>query len=341
MNDIATKAGVSVSTASRVLNNKASEYRISEDTETLVRKVAQDLGYRPNHVARGLRLQTTNTVGLVAPDISNPFFASIVKRVQTVAHDLGYSLVVCNTNEDSELEEEHLNLLDRKRVDGLIAMPVGQDSSEYHAWIETGVPLVLVDRCFDDLDVPSVVVDNYAGAYQATSFLADSGHRRIAFIQGLPGTYTNSERLRGYRDALHDHELYQDDRLVVGGDFREENGYIETKLLLGLDDRPTVIFASSDLITLGALKAIYEDGLEIPRDLSLLSFDDFDFAPFLKCPLTVVRQPRELMGEVAMKLLAQQLENASAEKKRVVLRPEFILRDSVAPVNVEPASETT
>ena len=338
LNDIAMKAGVSVSTASRVLNNKASEYRISVDTETLVRQVAKELGYRPNHVARGLRLQTTNTVGLVAPDVSNPFFASIVKRVQTVAHDLGYSLVVCNTNEDSELEEEHLSLLDRKRVDGLIAMPVGQDSSQYHAWIETSVPLVLVDRCFDDLDVPSVVVDNYAGAYEATSFLAETGHRRIAFIQGLPGTYTNSERLRGYRDALHDYGLDPDPRLIVGSDFREENGYIETKLLLGLDDRPTVIFASSDLITLGALKAIYEEGYQIPADISLLSFDDFDFAPYLKCPLTVVRQPRELMGEVAVKLLAQQLENPSAEKKRVVLRPDLVLRESVAPVGSRTAS---
>ena len=315
-----------------MLNDKASEHRISVETENLVRRIALELGYRPNHVARGLRLRTTHTLGLVAPDVSNPFFASIVKRVQTVAHDLGYSLVVCNTNEDTDLEMEHLSLLGRKRVDGLLAMPVGQDASEYHSWLGTGVPLVLLDRCFDDLDVPSVVVDNYSGAYEATSFLAGAGHRRIAFIQGLPGTYTNSERVRGYRAALADHDIPANDDLIVGSDFREENGYIETKLLLSRDDRPTAIFAGSDLITLGALKAIYEEGMDLPGDISLVSFDDFDFAPYLKCPLTVVRQPKELMGEVAVKLLVEQLHNPDAERKRVVLKPELLVRDSVSVV---------
>ncbi len=334
LNDIADRAGVSVSTASRVLNDKAAEYRISAETVRLVRRIADELGYRPNHVARGLRLRITNTLGLLAPDVSNPFFASIVKRVQTVAHDLGYSLVVCNTNEDADLEMEHLNLLDSKRVDGLIAMPVGQDASVYHSWLETGVPLVLLDRSFDNLDAPSVVVDNYGGSYEATSFLAAAGHRRIAFIQGLPGTSTNTERLRGYRAALVDHGIPVDDDLVVGSDFREENGYIETKLLFSLDDRPTALFASSDLITLGALKAIDEENLTIPDDISLLSFDDFDFAPYLRCPLTVVRQPKELMGEVAVKLLVEQLGNPDTESKRVILRPELIVRDSIAEVAV-------
>jgi LacI family transcriptional regulator len=338
LNEIAEQAGVSVSTASRVLNDKASEFRISSETEGLVLRIAQEMGYRPNHMARGLRLQTTNTIGLVAPDIANPFFASIVQRVQTVSHDLGYSLVVCNTNEDAELETEHLNLLGSKRVDGLIAMPVGQDSSSYDDWLNTGVPLVLVDRYFEGLNVPAVVVDNYRGSYEATMFLASNGHNRIAFVQGLPGTYTNSERLRGYRAALEDHDIKPDDDLIVGGDFREQNGYIETKLLLSLANRPTAIFASSDLITLGALKAIYEEGLEIPDDVSLVSFDDFDFAPYLKCPLTVVRQPTEMMGEVAVKLLVEQLANPNADKKRVVLRPKLVVRESAAPVSIKISS---
>lgn len=331
LNDIADQAGVSVSTVSRVLNDKASEYRISPETTALILRIAEELRYRPNQVAQGLRLKTTHTLGLIAPDVSNPFFASIIKRVQNVAHDLGYSLVVCNTDENMELEVEHINLLYSKRVDGLIAMPVGQDAQHYREWLEKGIPLVLLDRCFDDLQVPSVVVDNYAGAYEAVSYLLAAGHRRIAFIQGLPGTYTNTERLRGYKTALHDYGVDVDNRFIVGGDFRQENGYIETKLLLTMDQRPTAIFATGDLITLGALQAIYEEGYEIPSDISLLTFDDFDFAPYLRCPLTAVQQPKEMMGEMAVKLLVDHLKNVASDVKRVVLKPKLVVRRSVAP----------
>lgn len=337
LNDIAERAGVSVSTVSRVLNNKAAKYRISPETEAQIQRIAEELRYRPNHVARGLRLKTTHTLGLVAPDISNPFFATIIKRVQNVAHDFEYSLVVCNTDENLDLEVEHINLLYRKRVDGLIAMPVGQQAAHYHEWIEKGIPLVLLDRCFDELQVPSVMVDNYSGAYEAVSYLLEAGHRRIAFVQGLPGTHTNTERLRGYKAALRDHGVAIDDQFIVGGDFRQENGYIETKLLLTLEHPPTAVFATGDLITLGALQAIYEEGLEIPDDISLITFDDFDFAPFLRCPLTAVQQPKEMMGEVAVKLLIDTLRKPTPEIKRIVLKPKLIVRDSVAALG-EPLS---
>lgn len=330
LNDIAERAGVSVSTVSRVLNKKAGKYRISADTEERIIKTARDLKYRPNQIARGLRLKKTNTLGLIAPDVSNPFFAHIIKRVQNVAHGMGYSLIVCNTDENLDQEIEHVNLLYRNRVDGLIAMPVGQEYAHFYEWLEKGRPLVLLDRCFDEIDAGMVVVDNYTGAYEAVEYLIGYGHARIAFIQGLPGTYTNNARLKGYRDALQAHGLAPDADLVVGSDFRQENGYMEMKLLLSLDEPPTAIFASSDLITLGALQAIYEEGLSIPEDISLLMFDDFDFAPYLKCPLTAVRQPKELMGEMAVKMLVEDLKNPKAGGKRIVLKPKLVVRNSVA-----------
>jgi LacI family transcriptional regulator len=337
LNDIAVRAGVSVSTVSRVLNNKASKFRISPETEATIQRIASDLQYRPNQVARGLRLKTTHTLGLVTPDISNPFFAAIIKQVQKVAHHLGYSLLVCNTDENLALEVEHVNLMYHKRVDGLVAMPVGQEAAHYREWVEKGIPLVLLDRCFDELAVSSVTVDNYSGAYEAVSFLLEKGHRRIAFVQGLPGTYTNNERLRGYVSALQHHGVPVDQNLIVGGDFRQENGYIQTKLLLSMARRPTAIFATGDLITLGALTAIYEEGFEIPRDMSLLTFDDFDFAPFLRCPLTAVQQPKEMMGEVGVKLLVDHLKGQRSEKQSIVLKPKLIIRDSVAPPPFENA----
>lgn len=330
LNDIAEMAGVSVSTVSRVLNKKATEYRISPDTEEVILDAARKLKYRPNQLARGLRLKKTNILGVVAPDVSNPFFAYIIKRVQNVAHQLGYSIVVCNTDENLEQEIEHVNVLYRNRVDGLIAMPVGQDYRHFQEWVEKGRPVVLLDRCFEGISTSKVLVDNFSGSYDAVAHLIDHGHERIAFIQGLPGTFTNTERLRGYHAALADHRIPVNDEMIVGGDFREENGYLETKLLLMMADPPTAIFATSDLITLGALKAIYEEGLTIPDDVSMVMFDDFEFAPYLKCPVTAVRQPKELMGEMAVKLLVDELKGESKGGRRVVLKTELVLRDSVA-----------
>lgn len=330
LNDIADLAGVSVSTVSRVLNNKAAKYRISPETESVILEAAKKLNYRPNQIARGLRLKKTNTVGIIAPDISNPFFAYIIKRVQNLAHNLGYSVVVCNTDENLDQEIEHVNVMYRNRVDGLIAMPVGQEYNHYAEWFERGRPLVLLDRCFDAINASSVVVDNHTGSFEAVEHLIRHGHERIAFIQGLPGTYTNNERLRGYRDALSKHDIPYDSELVVGGDFREENGYMEAKLLLTSSEPPTAIFATSDLITLGALKAITEEGLSIPEDISLIMFDDFDFAPYLRCPVTAVRQPKEMMGEMAVKLLSEELSGPRRDGKRIVLKTTLVVRDSVA-----------
>ena len=333
--DIAEKAGVSISTVSRVLNKKARKYRISRETERLVLQAAAELSYRPNQIARGLRLKKTNTLGLIAPDVSNPFFAYIIKRIQNVAHALGYGLIVCNTDENLETEIEHVNLLFRNRVDGLIAMPVGQSYDHFAEWQSKGIPLVMLDRCFDELDVRSVVVDNYAGSYDAVKHLIDAGHERIGFIQGLPGTYTNTARLAGYRDALSDRDLPYIDDLVGGSDFRQENGYMEAKMLLNMGDPPTAIFATSDTITLGALQAVYEEGLSIPDDVSMIMFDDVDFAPYLRCPLTAVRQPKEVMGEMAVKMLVEELRGEKSGAKRIVLKPRLIRRDSVTAPRVK------
>jgi LacI family transcriptional regulator len=333
LKDIALRSGLSVSIVSRVLNRKSRKYRISPDTEQRVLKTARGLNYRPNQLARGLRLKKTHTVGLIAPDISNTFFAAIIKSVQSVAHQLGYSLVVCDTDEDLQLEVEHVQLLHSKGVDGLIVLPVGQRYSHFEFLVRQATPLVIVDRVFDQLSTNTVVIDNRTGAREAVEHLIASGHRRIAIIQGLPGTYTNTERVRGYTDALEAHGIPVEETLIVGKDFRKQNGYVETKLLLGRKDRPTAIFTAGDLITLGALEALAEEGLEVPRDLSLVAFDDVESAEFFKCPITVVAQPKEMIGEVAVKLLIEQIKNSSKhETRHIVLKPDLVIRDSVAPV---------
>ncbi|HEX2963722.1 MAG TPA: LacI family DNA-binding transcriptional regulator [Ignavibacteriales bacterium] len=330
LNDIALKSGVSITTVSRVLNNKHEKYRISTETKKNVLKAAKDLRYRPNELARGLRLKKTHTVGLVVPDISNPFFAYITHTIQSYMYQSGYSLIICVTNENIETEIRQIDLLRSKGVDGYIIMPVGQKADHLQELLSYNKPLVLLDRCLEDMNANAVVVDNYAGAYKATEHLIENGHRRIAIVQGLLNTYTNNARLNGYKDALKDHNIPIQERYIVGNDFRKENGYIETKLLLSLTDPPSAIFTTSDLITLGAMQAIFEEKCTIPDDISIVAFDDIDFAPYLVSPLTVIRQPKELMGEVAVKLLTEEMKaKGKKDKKRIVLMPELVVRKSV------------
>lgn len=334
LKDIASIAGVSISTVSRVLNKNASKHRISRDTEKIVLKTAAELNYRPNQLARGLRVKKTQSIGLVLPDISNPFFSYVGRSIQRMAHQNGYSLIICDTDEDLALEIEHLNLLRSKGVDGLIIMPVGQKFTHLQAIVDDGMPLVLIDRCFEELNCSSVVIDNYLGSRSAMEHMIACGHRRIAFIQGLPNTYTNTGRLNGYLDALSAYGIPVDEKLIVGKDFRRENGYIETKFLLNLEPRPTAIFSTSDLITLGALQAISEEGLQIPQDISLVAFDDVDFAPYLICSLTTVAQPKEHMGEMAVKILIEYMKNPSKKSiQRIILKPKLIIRNSVLDIS--------
>jgi LacI family transcriptional regulator len=330
LKDIAVKAGVSVSIVSRILNNQAKKYRISPVTEARVLKAARELNYRPNQLARGLRMKKTHTIGLIVPDISNPFFAHIARVIQKQAYQEGYSLLVCNTDENINTEMEQIDIMRSRRLDGFIIMPVGVTHDHIDDLLANTIPLVLLDRCFDDCDTHSVVVDNYLGACQAVEHLTNLGHEQIAIIQGLPNTYTNNARVNGYKDILKKKHIAVDESLIVGNDFRKENGYTETKFLLKLQVPPTAIFTTSDLITLGALQAIYEENLKIPEDISIVAFDDIDFAPYLLTPLTAVEQPKELMGEVAVKLLIDDInDKGKTLKKRIVLKPKLVIRKSV------------
>ncbi|MCF7808290.1 MAG: LacI family transcriptional regulator [Candidatus Marinimicrobia bacterium] len=329
--DIAATAGVSATTVSRILNSQSKKYRISEKTANIVRKTAKELNYRPNQMARSLRLKRTHSIGLVVPDIANPFFAQVTKSIQTQAYKFGYSTIVCNTDDQHQLEKDQIDLLISKGVDGLIVMPVGIEYKHLESIRGEGIHLVLMDRVFDDVAFPSVVVDNYAGAHEAVSYLIGKGHRRIGIIQGIANTSTNKERARGYKDALRRHGLEIDNNLISGNDYTRENGYIETKLLLSQNDPVTAIFTTSDLITIGALEAIFEENLNIPEDISIVSFDDIEIAPFLVAPLTAVHQPKRLMGEMAVKMLLEYLEgNEENPTKKIVLKPNLIERASVS-----------
>lgn len=330
LKDIAEKTGVSVSTVSRVLHDNTKKYKISDETQERVKNVAKEMGYRINTLARGLRLQKTYEIGVIVPDIANPFFSAVVKSLAAELRKGGYNFIVYDTDEDISIERSAIKSLLEKRVDGLIIASVGQEFSHIRKVRETNIPLVMIDRCFDFLDIDSVSVDNVKGSLYAVNHLIKEGHNRIAFIQGLPGTYANETRLQGYKQALDEAEIKIDEHLIVGDDFRSLNGYLETKHLLKLASPPTAIFTAGDLIALGALEACRENGVRIPNDISLVTFDDPVFTSYLSPALTAIEQPIAKMSEMAVAMLYRRMRNPNDERRKVLLEPKLNIRNSVA-----------
>ncbi len=333
---IAQHVGVSVSTVSRVMTGQAIDYRICKETEIAILGAAKKLNYSPNQVARGLRKSKTFTLGLVIPDISNPFFASIAKVVEMEARKAGYSIILCDSQEDTRIEVDSLRLLQDRNVEGLIISSVGQDGQHLERLQEDGIPLVVVDRSFPNLNCASVTSDNYQGALDAVTYLIKNGHRAIACIQGLRHTLPNEDRVRGYRDAHRMHHLAVDESLVAGDNFGENNGYVEAKILLRRSNRPTAIFTVSNLISLGVLRAVADEKLRIGDDISIISFDDQPYSSYLATPMTTVAQQNTEIGKIACKLLLDQIRTKKIPDPKTVIAPtKLIIRQSVK--RIDPA----
>ena len=211
----------------------------------------------------------------------------------------------------------------------MIIAPVGIYSDYFQEIKSANIPTIIVDRIFQNSLFDSVYVDNYNGSCLATEHLIKEGHRRIAFIQGLPGTVTNEQRLKGYTETLKRYQIPVSSKYIVGDDFRILNGYLRTKTLLKYKYPPTAIYAAGDLIALGCIQAINEDNLKIPRDISLVTFDDPGYFAHLSPPLTAVRQPVKEMGIIAVKLLFDRIQNRNVYQKQIQLNPQLIIRNSV------------
>lgn len=329
--ELAALAGLSTSTVSRILNGKGRAYRISTTTCDRVLTLAARYQYSPNRIARGLKLEKTETIGLIIPDIANPFFASIAKTIELESRKKGYSIILCDSQDDIVTEKELLTLLAGRKVDGIILAPAGSACSHLCEFDRDRIPVILVDRYFPDLDIPFVTTGNYQGAYQATQHLIENGHTRIACIQGTPGISSSVERVKGFTDALLAHGISPDSCFITGNDFGELNGYTETMSLLKRKNRPTAIFALGNLISLGMLRAISDAGMQIPGDISTVTFDDQPYAVFLKTPMTAVEQPRQEIARRAVEALFDALESGKPvdPEIRITLMPELIVRDSV------------
>ena len=323
--DVAELAGVSTATVSRVFSESTV---VREDLREKVRSVAKSLNYRPNRLARNLRTRRTQAVGVVIPDIENPFFTSVVCGIEDVLRKADYSLLLANSNEDPVRERSNVEALQAEAIAGMIFTPSGTDLLFYQEMNEAGMPLVAVSRQPASLKVDSVVVANREGSRQAVAYLAQLGHRRIAMISGPASVSTAKERLRGYEQALRAAGIGGSRELVQYADFRQAGGYRAMQNLLALSDRPTAVFAGSNLMTLGALQAIHEAGLRIPDEIAIIGFDDMPWAVSLQPPLTVVAQPAFDVGVAAARLLLERIARPSTVPKQITLDTRLILRAS-------------
>lgn len=328
--DVATEAGVHPSTVSRVLSGHAAS-TIRPETRQRVEVAAERLGYRPSALARSLRLQRTLTLGMLVPDITNPFFSSIIKGAEEAARERGYNLILCNSEDQPEREETYLRVLRERQVDGLLIASSQMADATIAELRGDAFPFVLLNRATRNADDLAVIVDNHAAAVEAVAYLASLGHRRVGHIAGPQNTTTGLERRNGYRAAVLAYGLADDPELEVEADaFSEEAGHRAVQVMLAGPACPTAVFAANDLIAIGVLQRLREIGLRVPQDLSIVGFNDIPLAGLLEPALTTVRVPQLEMGVIGARLLIDHLEGKPIGDVRVTLPTELVVRASSA-----------
>jgi len=318
--DVARKSGVSTATVSRVVNNDS---RISPETTKRVKKAIEELGYTPNHFARGLKTSRSFTVGFIAPEFTNDFFMGIAQSVENRLRKEGFSLIICNSSESSGEEASRLRLLLDRGVDGVIVIPAGSAGGHFEAAAERGVPLVLVDRLVEGFSTDAVLVDNVNGTYQAMEIMIKEGNRRIGFIGGDPRLTSARERYDGYCRALDDYRIPLESALVRFGDFHAESGYKLMKELHAAEKRPTCVFVSNYFMHVGATRFLMEHGK--PWTPSIISFDEMELSFTLAYCRMVVRQPISAIGAQAAEFLMSRISGDSEGAPRLArLKTEVI-----------------
>lgn len=323
--EVAKKAGVSVTTVSHVVNQTRF---VAEETEKRVVAAMHQLNYRPNTLARSLRRGETHTIGLIVPDSANPYFAEVARAMEEKAFRAAYSTILCNSDNDLEKEKRYTEVLINKQVDGIIFMACGDDILSLQELIERQTPAIIVDRLLDQIELDSVVSDNFQGGYLATNHLISTGHHRIAIIRGPSNVTPSAKRFDGYLKALEENEIPSNPSWIKSGDFHPPSGYHATTELLSLAERPDAIFACNDLMAIGALRAAYEANLKVPEDLSIIGYDNIELASFTQPALSTIAQPIDNLAERAVHLLLKKINNPCSPTIRESLSNQLIIRET-------------
>jgi LacI family transcriptional regulator len=330
MRDVARLAGVSVGSVSAVINEKGTA---SPALIERVKAAMEGLDYHPDNVARSLKARRTHTVGIVIPDISNAFFTELVLGAETAARARRYSVILCNSSDDPTLERQCLSTLFSRRVDGVILAPADLLGSQDRLTTRR-FPMVFVDRIPPRFKGLAVVTNNFEAAYEGTRHLIQLGHRRLAIITGRLVLSNGLDRLEGFRKAIQEARLPLRDEYIQRGDFQLQSGYRRGLELIRLTEPPTAIFCCNNKMTLGLMRALTECGVSCPEQMSVLGFDDFDWAASFRPKLTTIAQPTFEMGRIAMELLLRKIESPEsreAEEMPVSLQARLQIRESTAP----------
>ncbi|HKL16682.1 MAG TPA: LacI family DNA-binding transcriptional regulator [Balneolaceae bacterium] len=327
LKDLEKATGVSKSTISRVFNNPE---KVKSSTLKLVKEKADELGYQPSRVAQRLQAGQgkAKVIGLIIPDIMNPFFAEITRGIEDVALKNGYALILNNSNENLERQQLCLDTLRMEGVDGIILPPVIEDDEYVKDLIENGLNIVCIDRVIKGAAVDSILSDNRKGAYIAVSHLIELGHHRIAYIGGIPSISTTKERLNGYREAFDDHDITVDEDLIFIGDSKQESGERLTEQLLKIENPPTAIFTGNNMTTLGAYVALNRLKVSVPNEIALVGYDDVPWAAALNPPPTVVDQSAYEIGRRSAEMLLSRIKNPESSTVKLMLEPKFLVRES-------------
>ena len=315
LRDIAERGGVSLKTVSRVINK---EPQVSSKTREKIERIIEEIGYQPNNIARSLKKNKTNTIGYIIPDISNQFFGIAGKAIETILRKKGYSLVISSTHNTPEHEVETLKLFASQKVDGIIFATLGETKEFIRHYLNRfDIPIVTIDNKIQDLDLDSILHDNFNGAFLLTKHLIQHRHQQIAFVGGPLNQTSGHLRYQGYKKALQEAGIPFDEKLVKIGNWQIKSGYDLVSDLMGSGNRFTSLLAANSYMALGCLRALRKNGLKVPRDIAMVSFDNFDFTEVTDPPLTTLRSMESKIGIAAAECLLSNIEDRSRGKKPV------------------------
>lgn len=327
LSDVAAKANVSVSTVSRVINNKD---RVDKETRKKVMEAVDKLQYYPNDIARNLRGKSAKTIAVVVPDLSNYFYASVIKGIESVSQQNGYSVLVCNSNEDCETEARHTQILLQKQISGLVIATVSGSIDFYQQYLNRNIPVVFFDNCpKTEQSFDFVSVDNVKASYDLVEHLIHIGHRDIAILTGSQTESSASERLLGWKKALEQNDIPIVEEQIGIGEFNIKSGIKMMKKILSLDRLPTAVFAANNFLAYGAIHAILESNLRIPEDIAVACFDAIDHTGLIKPQITTSIQPSEEIGTISAELLINKIKNVKKSiYHKIMLESNLLIKES-------------
>ena len=327
LKDVAKLAGVSTATVSHVINGTRF---VSEELQEKVNNAMAQLDYRPNMMARALKMGNQKTIGVIVPDCTNPFFAEISRSIDRYCFSKGYNIILCNTDNNLEQQSSYTNMLISKHIDGVIFISSDNTDDEINKFLKNSIPVVIADRIGKNSHVDSIIVDNEKGGYEATKYLINIGFRKIGCISGPSFISSSSQRVLGYKRALKEANIEIRDEFISVGDFHFAGGIAAAEKFLKLDDKVEAVFATNDMMALGFINALKNAGLSVPLDISVVGYDNIQLSQFMTPKLTTISQPLEEVAKISTDLLLEKINNKQINNssKLIRLSPTLIERES-------------